>query len=247
MKIYEIVEDALMEHLTELDRIKEIDHDSISSYYPQRTEYKVEDGIAYIHIHGVLKHNPAEIETLMGVTAYKDILDELQKAEQDPTVSLVVLEMNSPGGESMGSIEVANKVQSLSKPVYSAIDGVCGSAAYKIASASTAIIATESSMIGSIGTIIQILNTKQAMNKMGVYKTVITNNDAVFKSVGVDFGDLTDEQRDYIQKQAEDSGKRFQEFVKLNRPEIDEETCFNGGVWIARDASLLGLIDGVFL
>lgn len=246
-KIYEIEETALMEHLANIEKAKDFDPMAISLYYPQRKEYRVEDGTAYIHIHGILKHNPAEYEKLTGVTSYKDLLEELDRAEQDLTVQAVVLEIDSPGGESMGSIEVGNRVRTLSKPVYSLVDGLCASAAYKIASGSTAIIATESSMVGSIGTIIQILNTKEAMNKMGIYKTVFTNSDAVLKSSGSDFGSLSEEQKNYIQSQAEDSGLRFQEFIKRNRPEIDGSECFNGAVFIASDASIIGLIDGVFV
>jgi signal peptide peptidase SppA len=242
MKLYEINEQGL-ETLMDMEQFPKSEMD-ITSFFKQREAYTVQDGVAYIHVFGPLIRNASEFQKRQSLTDYADIVNELERAASDPSVFYVVIRFDSPGGESIGSQEVTNIVESFPKPIVGVVSGVCASAAYKIASGCTVLYSTVSSEIGSIGSIIIIENSKKAMNSLGVSKEIISNDGATFKSVGADYGSLTDEHKQYLQGKVNDCALRFQETVLANRPEVNPET-FTAATYKASDAVLMGLIDAV--
>lgn len=246
MTIYEISLQGFNDLMEKEQAIKSYqDCDVLKMMFTQREDYRVEDGIAYIDVFGPLKRNATEFEEMAGFTDYEDILEELQCAAQDISVMAVCLTIDSCGGESIGSSEVASYIESFPKPVVAVVQAaVCMSAAYKLASACTQILATESSEIGNIGSLVVLDNTKIMYNTNGVFKTVITNAGATLKGIGSDFGDLSDEQQAFLQQKVDESGKRFQDIVIRNRPEVNTEV-FNAGFYVASKAMELGLIDSV--
>ena len=241
--IFEITDEGLQSLYSMMELPKE--DLNLEALFKQRDSYKVEDGIAYVHIFGPLIRNASDFQKLQSLTDYGDLTNEITQAIEDPEVSLIALRIDSPGGESIGCIEVAKLIETSPKPILAMVEGIAASAAYKLASASTAIIASESSEIGSIGSIIIVTDTKQAMNNMGVVKHIIANSQAVYKSTGQDFGSLTDLQKQHLQKKVEESAKRFQEYVLSNRPEINQ-MVFEGAMYYSKDALELGLIDEIF-
>lgn len=241
MKLYEISDQGLQDLLAMEMAIDTVD---FKSMYKQREPYRVEGSLAYIHVFGPLIRNASPIQKQMSLTDYQDILDELNLAENDSEVHTVVMSFDSPGGESAGSEEVALKVQRLSKPVIGIVDMLCASAAYKIASSCSVIYSTISGQIGSIGSIIIVENTKQAMNALGINKQVLFNSGAIFKSTAQDFGSLTADQHVYLQAKVDESAERFQDLVLTNRPEINPIT-FTAAVFSATDSLEAGLIDGI--
>ena len=242
-KIYEITEEGF-NTLLEMKTIKQNGSDMLEGLYKTRDEYEVENGIAYIHIFGMLMRNASDFEKEMSITDYDDLEDELEMAMNDILVQQVVLKFDSPGGESIGSTEIVNIVENFPKPIFGVIKGICASAAYKIASACTGIYSTISSECGSIGSIIIIQNSKTAMNAMGVENNIFVNTQAIYKSVGQDFGDTTEEQKVYLQQKIESTSKKFQDIVIRNRPNTNPEV-FNGAMFDAESALSLGLIDAI--
>jgi signal peptide peptidase SppA len=242
MLLYEICEQGLTD-LLELQDIPYTNMD-ITSLFKQRESYYVEDNIAYIHIFGPLVRNASVYDKMTSITDYADIEEELEMAANDFTVQYVIMKFDSPGGESQGSQEIADMVESFTKPVIAIVEGCCASAAYKIASACTYIYSTVSSEVGSIGSIIVITNTKQAMNSQGVKREIIFNNGAIYKSTAQDFGDITPEQRTYLQDKVDYTAAKFHQTVLNNRIEVSQE-AFTAAMYPSEIALELGLIDGV--
>lgn len=241
-KIYEITTNGL-EEMIHRQSLKQ-DGMDMEDMFKTREEYKVENGVAYIDVFGPLARNTSECDRMMGVTDYDQLEDELELAQNDINVFQVVLNFDSPGGESIGSQEIANIVESFPKPVYGVIKGICMSAAYKIASACTYLVSTVSSEVGSIGSIIVITNSKEMMNANGVFKDIFTNNGATFKSIGQDFGNTTDEQKLFLQDKVDKSANKFQDTVINNRPSVNP-IVFNAAYYSADEALALGLIDEI--
>lgn len=69
----------------------------------------------------------------------------------------VVLRIDSPGGDAAGCFEAVRAVQKIcadaGKPLYAYVDGKACSAAYAIASAASAVVLSDSALVGSIGVI----------------------------------------------------------------------------------------------
>ena len=241
---YQITEEGLNELIEKHSNIQECSPDALAMMYKAREAYYVENGVAYIAVYGPLVRNASEYMKLTGVTDYDQISEELEQAANDLMVNQVVMVFNSPGGESIGSEEVANMVSTFPKPVIGLVEGICASAAYKIASACFFVVSTISSEVGSIGSIIVIENSKKMANGAGVKRDIFVNDGATYKSIGQDFGDTTPEQKEYLQEKINKSGKRFQDTVKTNRPEVSEQ-CFTAAMFTATDAVMVGLIDGI--
>ena len=86
-------------------------------------------------------------------TAY--VHDALEKAEADPAVRAVVLDITSPGGEVTASEDLYFDILKLreSKPVIASVRELAASGAYYIASAADLIYAKPASEVGNIGVI----------------------------------------------------------------------------------------------
>ena len=101
--------------------------------------------IAVIKIHG----------TIGSTIKYDQISSLIIKAEKNKSIKAVIIDINSPGGGVTDSDLIYSSLVSLnkSKPVIAYIQGLGASGGYLLACASKHIIATEASIVGSIGVI----------------------------------------------------------------------------------------------
>lgn len=243
MKIFEINLQGLEEHTHKQKTLE--NGNPIDGVFITRKPLYIEDNIAYIHVFGVLKNDVSELESRMGYTSYKQIKSEIDQALA-LNAQLIVLKIDSNGGESIGSEELTQTLVNLPVVSYAVVDsGVCMSAAYKIATGCTYIIGSTSSEFGSIGSIVSLLDTKEPNNKIGAYMNIFTNEGAYIKGIGSDFGSLSEEQKEFMQNRINKNGKKFQEIVKRNRPNVDEQV-FSAAFYDAETALSLGLIDAIF-
>jgi signal peptide peptidase SppA len=112
-------------------------------------------GITVIPIHGTLVKRTLGLEAASGLTSYQDIGAMLDEALADPSVTGILLDVDSPGGEASGSFELARRVREATavKPVWAVANDAAFSAAYAIASSAERIVVTETGGVGSIGVI----------------------------------------------------------------------------------------------
>ena len=109
---------------------------------------------AEIDIHGILTQEFDFWAWLFGGggTLYPDIVENIQKAEADSSVSQIQLNIDSPGGHVEGLFDVLTSIKSASKPTRALVRHKAASAAYAIASQADEIVASsEASRVGSIG------------------------------------------------------------------------------------------------
>jgi len=112
-------------------------------------------GIAVIPIQGTLVKRTLGLEAASGLMSYADIGARLDAAVSDPMVDGILLDIDSPGGETHGVFELARAVRlaAAKKPVWAVANDSAFSAAYAIASSAERIIVTETGGVGSIGVI----------------------------------------------------------------------------------------------
>ena len=108
-----------------------------------------------IPIHGTLVKRTLGLEAASGLTSYQDIGAMLDAALADPSVTGILLDVDSPGGEASGSFELARRVREAAavKPIWAVANDAAFSAAYAIASSADRIVVTETGGVGSIGVI----------------------------------------------------------------------------------------------
>lgn len=100
---------------------------------------------------------------------YQELFKELR---EDPKVSAVVLEMNSPGGSALVSELLYREIKKLSKekPVITYILNVAASGGYYLSCATETIHGTPYSIVGSIGAVMMRFELKGLYDKFGIKK-----------------------------------------------------------------------------
>lgn len=102
---------------------------------------------------------------------------------RDPKNKLaaIILLIDSGGGSASMGFALHELVASLKKeldvPIFTYVEGICASAAYLIASPSTKIYANPSSLLGSIGVLLQAYNYSKLMEKVGVESRLIVRGE----------------------------------------------------------------------
>jgi signal peptide peptidase SppA len=111
------------------------------------------DGISIIRICGTLVEKSSWADATSGLVSYACIGRQIEASIADPEVRGILLDVNSPGGETHGMFDLADRIYSLrgSKPIYAIANNAALSAAYIIASAADRIFITRTGAVGSIG------------------------------------------------------------------------------------------------
>jgi ClpP class serine protease len=171
----------------------------------------------------------------------------LRAAIADPQVSAVVLHIHSPGGSVGGVREAAQLIAELKavKPIYAYTDTETYSAAYWLAAACTAILASPMAGVASIGCYLAWIDDSAAMEAGGLKLVVIKDGDYKASTLP---GQLTEEAAAMLLAEVKAFGGAFREDVVQWRREASgldvPESAMQGQSILARDAVDLGLVDG---
>lgn len=210
----------------------------------------LENGVALLPIDGVLSKRMNMFADISGGTSTQLLERDLNQALQDPAVSSVILQIDSPGGAVDGTEAVARAIfeaRQGDKPVVAWVDGTMASAAYWIGSAADAVlIGAETDVVGSIGVAMQHVDRSKADQNFGITRTDIYSGK--YKRIASDNAPLSDEGRAYLQSQADYFYSLFVDAVAAHRG-VPAATVLSdmadGRIFIGRQAIDAGLVDGV--
>ena len=203
--------------------------------------------VAIIEVEGMLTNTRAG-GGVLGASENKVSLlqQELDAAASDDRVKVVVLRINSPGGTVAASEAMYNSVarfkKATGKPVLVQCQDVAASGGYYVACAADEIYAQNSSIVGSIGVIFQVVTADQALSNLGVRVQSLTSGP--LKDMGSPFNELSDDERQVMQGMIDDFYAQFTKVVTANRSIAAPDTAFDGRVFTAEQAKDIGLIDG---
>jgi signal peptide peptidase SppA len=211
-----------------------------------RKPFIYQDGIAIIPIHGALLNR---FPYSWGfVTGYQAIRRQMNAALEDDDVQLIVFDVDSPGGETAGCLELADEIREsrAKKPLLAVVDSLSCSAGYALASAATRMVATPSSKIGSIGVYIMHIDVSGAMDQAGIEITYIEAPKGGMKTAGSGYRKLDRKAAEYLQGFVDASYEEFVALVVANRGIEDADVReTEGRVFRSEEALALGLIDAV--
>lgn len=186
-------------------------------------------------------------ELFGGVSAEKLAATVAQYA-QDASVSALVLDVDSPGGDVAGVLEAAAAVRAAAgqKPVIAIANHLAASAAYWLASQASEIMVTPSGEVGSIGVFAVHEDWSKALEQAGVTATLIRAGK--YKAETNPYEPLTDEARAAVQAQVDEYYNLFVRDVAKGRgvSVADVRGGFGEGrTVLAAEAKRLGMVDRV--
>ena len=213
--------------------------------------YELRDGLATVRIHGTMLRqvSPRQkaIAAICGVRlcSMEETAAALLQAAADPVVHTILLDIDSPGGTVNGTPELAQVVRTIAKDkhIYAFTAGQCCSAAYWVASQADVIYAAPSATVGSIGVILPVVDSSALYDRCGLKMEVFSAGK--YKSTGMDGTSLTEEQRNRLTQQVNDTWARFKQAVTRRRS--ISEADMEGQTFYGLDAREHHLIDACAL
>lgn len=213
--------------------------------------------IVYFVVYGTGSSNETkgsyEVANLQKIVLFGPILDvnrtleQLQKAKESDNIKGVLLEVNSPGGAVAPSVELAYAIKELKevKPVVVYASGVIASGSYYASIWANEIIANPGSMVGSIGVIMQGVNTEELMAKIGI--STQTVKAGKYKESGTPTRKWFDYEKEQLQSIIDDTYNMFINDVASARGlKVENHTKFaDARVFTSRQAKEVGLVDEV--
>lgn len=210
----------------------------------------VSDRIVVLDISGVLMnaHSPGLFSE--GEHGVSLVVEKLSKAASDKRVKAVVLRINSPGGTVTASDILYQEIKAFrertGKPVVAYFQDVAASGAYYLACAADEIMAQRTTVTGSIGVIMQMVDLSGVMSKLGISSDAIKSGP--YKDAGSPLREMKPDERAVFQAMVDDFYQKFVDVVDAGRPKLDRDTILklaDGRVYTANQALEAGLIDRI--
>jgi signal peptide peptidase SppA len=197
---------------------------------------------AIVPVKGVISKNISELESLCGCCDIYDVEEMLEECERDPSITTIILDIDSPGGTSVGVPELANRIKNSSKKVISFTSNEACSAGYWIGSQASEFYATPSSTVGSVGVYICFNDISKMFEMEGVKADVIRSGK--FKGAGIQGTSLDENQRKMLQDEVIDIHNEFKNAVKSVRSFV-EDSSMEGQSFSGKRGAEAGLITGL--
>ena len=204
--------------------------------------------VAVIPIYGILAPRMSMMTEMSGGTSVDQIREQMEEALADQSIAAVIGEFDSPGGSVEGIDELATWIrqQRGQKPMVAVVNTMCCSAAYYLAAQFDEIVASQSSITGSIGIFTEQVEYSKANEMDGTTVSIIRAPDA--KHDVNDSEPLTDAGRAHLQMLIDDYYGQFVTAVAKGRgvaPQAVRDGYGEGREWTAVRAKALGLVDRV--
>jgi capsid assembly protease len=214
-----------------------------------RPLYQVTSGVAVIDVVGpILKGVPDWIRKYVSVTDTEELRAAVSAALDDRLVRSIMLWIDSPGGTVSGVQQAADAVFAArgKKPIVAAVDDLCCSAAYWIASQADAITANLTATVGSIGVYVVADDYSRLYENAGISTHVFASGPA--KGQGTEYSErATPTQMDSMRSEVMALAEIFVAAVARGRGISVEgaRRTATGEYWLGPAAKARGLIDEI--
>ena len=206
----------------------------------------IRNGIAIFTIRGPMIHHATLFSSVSGATSYEQVSLDFTRALENPAVHSILLDIDSPGGAFDGMSELAARVYGArgQKPVVAYVGGLAASAGYWLAAATEKIYASDNAVVGSVGAVMRMRDTRKREAKDGVETYEFVSSQSPRKVVDPS----SDDGRAQIQEIVDDAAALFIQKLAVYRA-TDAATLpkryGDGGVLSAPKAITAGMIDQI--
>ncbi len=178
------------------------------------------------------------------------VIAGLRDAFESKGTAGIIIRANSPGGTPVQAAYINDEIRRLRKkypkiPVYAVIEDVCASGCYYAVVAADKIYADRSSIVGSIGVLMNGFGFTEAIRKLGVERRLLTAGE--HKGLLDPFQPLKPEDKAHAQRLLRNIHQQFIARVREGRKDALRESplLYSGLYWTGDEALKLGLIDDI--
>ncbi|ABE29338.1 peptidase S49 family protein [Paraburkholderia xenovorans LB400] len=187
-----------------------------------RPPYAMVAGIAVIQVQGMLLSRtgaagPCLMTGADFVTGYDGIRANVSAALADPAVRAIVLDIDSPGGEIAGLLDLADAIYAARrrKPLLAVCNECAFSAAYCLASACEQVTVPRTGGTGGVGVLVVHVDFSKALTDAGIAVTLITSGE--HKADGNEYRPLSRDAYRRIKADVDATAKMLIAMVAHNR------------------------------
>jgi signal peptide peptidase SppA len=222
---------------------------NVNSMPPLPSMYHMQGGTAVLDISGPLIDGSAGGMRYFGVTGYDDIAGALIEAASSPDTHAIMLNIDSPGGDVNGVIDMSSMISKIAaiKPMAAHTSGQMSSAAYWLGSSTGGeVTLSPTAMAGSIGVLTVHTERSAQLEQEGVKVTVLRSGDQ--KALRNPIEPLSAAATADIQQKLADVHQIFRAGVAKARPQIAAENLHDitqGQEFMGKRAVAAGLADKV--
>ncbi len=205
--------------------------------------------VLVISVRGFISDTPRK--GLLGDRAsmVEEVVSQLQKAEKDKEISVVLLQINSPGGSVTASDILYHEIVQFKRrtgiKIVAVLMDVAASGGYYIALPADSILAHPTTITGSVGVIFIVPRVTGLMDKLGV--AVEIHKSGKDKDMGSPFRPSTRDEEAILQELTDKMGKKFIDLVAKHRTEDAKvlSDISTARIYLASEALQLKLIDRI--
>jgi protease IV len=201
-----------------------------------------QDSVAVVYAEGNIVVGE---DVVPGAITSEGLATALREVRHDETIKAVVLRVNSPGGSAVASEIIADEVKLLAKakPLIVSMGDYAASGGYMISAPGAKILASPTTITGSIGVYGLLLNFQEIANKNGVTWDVVKT--AKFADMQTTARPQTEDELKIQQGYVDSLYDRFMTIVAEGRSVSKERVgqVAQGRVWTGEDAIAANLVD----
>lgn len=199
-------------------------------------------GTAVVRFFGICAKRISDMEAECGGVSIETLQQDIARAVANPRVARIVLHIDSPGGTIIGIPELVTRLRewSAQKPIYAFADNLCASAAYWLSTGCTALFATPTADIGSIGVYMAVIDESEAWAEAGYRMVLIKAGE--HKADGLRGLPIAPETIARWQAEVDELYGQFTAAVLAVRPGVDTASM-QGQCFMGTEALRLGLCD----
>lgn len=241
-----VLEEIVMRHVSG----EKLDADEVQSriHGARRPDNRQVNAVAILPLFGTIFPRANMMTEVSGATSAERFSVQFLELVQDPNISAIVLDVDSPGGQVNGIDEVSKQIFDTrgKKPIVAVANHTMASAAYWIGTAADEVVITPSGEVGSVGVFAVHKDISAALAQDGIKVTLISKGK--YKTEGNPYEALTEEAKSAIDVRVGEAYDAFTETVARNRgieTAAVRDGFGEGRVVGARQAVALGMADRV--
>lgn len=173
--------------------------------------------------------------------------EKLDAIADDPSITAIVLRINSPGGGVTAADIMARDLlqvkQRRNLPVVACVMDVGTGAGYYLACTADAIVAHPTSIVGGIGVILNAYNMEVAIEQFSIASIPIKAGEHI--DIASPEREMKLDERAMLQTMADEFHQRFIDHVKRTRPAVTDTDIFDGRVITGLRSAELKLVDRI--